>query len=318
MALPHVPYAADTTAQMSFLDDTFNALGNFVIIPCTAAGTNNIALTPISGAPAITTLTNQMVFSFKSVNNSTGALTATIAGLSAVKVFLPDGTTQGSNGTILANRSYFIQVDTALDGGNGGVVLMAPAVPGSIPAQNFALTSASYANQGAINTYLMGNAAGNLAFSPVSLASGVTGFLQATNVNSGIGASASTVLAGDMSWHPKPYGIGVYVPGSLVSSAGGQRLVRHTVGIPFTLPANLTSSAASADTAALSACALIIKNQTTGIGIITFASGATTGTFTFSSQQTFAIGNALIIDGPVAADSTLAGVSITIFGFQNI
>lgn len=323
MTLPHVPYAGDVTAQMSFLDDTFNALGNFVVIPCTATGTNAISLTPNTNTPIITTLSNYMVFSFVATNTTTGAVTISVSGLGALKVFLPDGVTQASTATIVAARTYLVVYNSALDTGTGGFTIIAPAVPGSLPAQVFALTNASYANQGTVNTYLQGNATGNLAFTAVSLASGVTGFLQATNFNSGVGASASTVWGGDMGWHPKPYGIALYFPGNM--TAGTQRLLRHTAGIPFTLPQNLTSSASTSDTAALSAAVLTIKkavaatpNTFSNIGTITYASGAATGSFSFGSATSFVYGDVLAVDGPVSQDSTLAGVSITIFGAQNI
>lgn len=292
MTLPHLPYNSLTSpAPVTDLDDTFTQLGYYVIVPCTATGTNTIALTPTSGTPSITALSNYMIFTFQAANTTTGSVTINVAGQGNLNAYLPDGLTQAGNGTFVANQLYGVMYSTAINSGAGGFIAAFPVVPNSY-AVTITLTS-------------------------------ISGNISVNNMNSGQGASAKTVFAGDGSWHPKGYVISSYTPG--IQTTASQRFIRHTAGIPFTLTASLTSAAATSDTSALSAAVYTIKNAVaatpnsfSSCGTITFASGAQTGTFAFANSISFVKGDVLAVDGPAVANSTLTGLSITIYGTQDI
>jgi hypothetical protein len=106
MGLPNVPYAATTAPQMVFLDQTFAALALATIIPCAATGTNVIALTPVTNAPAVTTYTDKQSFGFVAANASTGNVTINVAGLATVSLFVAGGVTQATTGDIIAGQYY--------------------------------------------------------------------------------------------------------------------------------------------------------------------------------------------------------------------
>lgn len=81
-----------------------------------------------------------------------------------------------------------------------------------------------------------------------------------------------------------------------------------------TIPINATGSLAIATVAATASTVFLIKQNGTQIGTITFAASGTTGTFSFPSAVTFAVGDVLEIDGPANADATLANIAITLKG----
>lgn len=112
----------------------------------------------------------------------------------------------------------------------------------------------------------------------------------------------------------------VYRPGTLTSS---QVVHRVPVDEAVAIPANWANSLATCETAPNAAVTLGIFAGATGatqIGTISFASGATTGTFTSPSgaAQAIAANDILRIVGPSSANGTFAGVSITLVGFRNI
>lgn len=101
--------------------------------------------------------------------------------------------------------------------------------------------------------------------------------------------------------------------------AAGQRILRHTAVIPFTMTAGSTIVLATADYAATGLATGTIKwapasavNSLTQVGSFAFAVGSASGPGSISITQVWGIGDVLVIDGPAVADATLAGVSVAI------
>lgn len=136
MALPRI-FAALTSAQMSYLDDDFNAVGALVTIQATATGTNTITLTPAANAPVVSAygLPNPVRFGFVAANTSSGPVSARANALAFLNVYLPNGV-QADTGDIAATDYYEIVYNGALDSGNGGWIIVS-ALPGTgvSPAQ---------------------------------------------------------------------------------------------------------------------------------------------------------------------------------------
>ncbi len=78
-------------------------------------------------------------------------------------------------------------------------------------------------------------------------------------------------------------------------------------------PRNLVWSTAYALTAATDATTYLIYHNSTQVGTLTFAAGATLGVFSCSGFSAVA-GDTVSIHGPATADTTLASVTVTILG----
>lgn len=111
----------------------------------------------------------------------------------------------------------------------------------------------------------------------------------------------------------RPYYMALYVPGTLGSS---EVLIRHLAPLAIDFPTSLTQSLASAETAATAETILSIKKNGSEFGTITFAASGTTGVFASASGSSFTAGDVLTIVGPATADSTLAGVTISLYSSQ--
>lgn len=97
----------------------------YMIVPCSAAGTNAIVLTPLmhkEGNVALNATAGGMGFFFPAAATSTGAVTIEIAN-SALKAYVTNGSAQASTGDIVQNRYYLTIHAPALDSGAGGFVV---------------------------------------------------------------------------------------------------------------------------------------------------------------------------------------------------
>jgi len=95
----------------------------FVVVPCTAAGTNVITLTPTLHAEGARTYADHMVFAAVAANTTTGLATGKVGTLATIKVYKTDGAAQATTGDIVADSLYLFVYNSALDGGAGGLVL---------------------------------------------------------------------------------------------------------------------------------------------------------------------------------------------------
>lgn len=122
------------------------------------------------------------------------------------------------------------------------------------------------------------------------------------------GADVSEVVAGGGT----PYDVGLYAAGQ---PGAGETLLRFILPRPITLPGGLPGSQGYVGTAPADGAAVFsIKKNGAGVGTLEFASGATTATFTLSSDTSFAAGDRLEVSAPNTQDSALENLSITLAG----
>ena len=102
-------------------------LGANRIIPCTAAGTNAITLTPNAAHPLIAGYWNFDFFVFVGDVDSTGSVTARVVPdsgtLATLKVYKTNGAAQAGAGDIVGGSLYIAIYADHLDSGSGGLVL---------------------------------------------------------------------------------------------------------------------------------------------------------------------------------------------------
>src|SRR5262252_4318177 len=125
MALP-VNFAGLSAGNqpLSLIDTQSAALGALGGIPCAAAGTNAIALTPNTNTPVVLSYTDLAPsFSFAAAATSTGAVTLNVAGLGARNAYKWNGSTIVGNGDLISGFVYKATFLTALNGGAGGFVV---------------------------------------------------------------------------------------------------------------------------------------------------------------------------------------------------
>ncbi len=108
-----------------------------------------------------------------------------------------------------------------------------------------------------------------------------------------------------------PYDIAGSMPSKPAVSEQG---TPHIAVRAFTLPANLTGSAAYVDVAGTGAVTIQLMKGATQFGSINFAAGANVGTFTAASSTTFAAGDRVRPVAPATQDATFSGLSYTLAG----
>lgn len=136
-----VPIGSTQDVNLSELIDAINtaaaalAGATGILTPCTATGTNTIALTPVSGG-AHAAYINQELFSFVAVNTTSGVVTANVSGLGAKKIYLETGV-QASTGDIISGVLYLMSYVAALDSAAGGFYLFGtgPVTLARLPTQ---------------------------------------------------------------------------------------------------------------------------------------------------------------------------------------
>lgn len=101
--------------------------GTCRLIPCDAAGTNTIALTPVATAPKLGGYYSHDIFVVRAAGTSTGSVTAYVStesgDLNTLKVYKTAGAAQAGSGDVVADSLYLFVYAEHLDSGNGGLVL---------------------------------------------------------------------------------------------------------------------------------------------------------------------------------------------------
>lgn len=152
---PRTTYAtlADGLQPFSLWDQSLADMGLLGTIPCSATGTNTIALTPLTAAfaPNITAYTNYLEFSFVAPNTTTNTTTINVAGVGAKNAYLTDGTTQVGSGTLTAGAYYVASYSSALNSGVGGFFVSNLVSSASIPNGSITYAKLASAAQGLTN-----------------------------------------------------------------------------------------------------------------------------------------------------------------------
>lgn len=189
MALPHV-FANVSELDTPALDDNFNALGALVVIPCTAAGSNTIALTPAANSPTISAYTSRSpIFGFvASGTTSTSPVTANISGVGAKSIYKANGAALIGSNDFVTGSIYYIAYDSTLNSGAGGFVVINPgstaAAAGSIQGnfKNLFISNTSVANA---QTHIQ------ITADAVSVSDGATSFNSLLTVSLNINSATS-------------------------------------------------------------------------------------------------------------------------------
>src|SRR5215472_11145512 len=130
------------------LDTNYSNLAAKVSYPCTATGTNTIALTTAAGDPPVTAYTSRApVFGFVAAGNSTGSVTVNVNGIGAKNLYKNNGFVQVGNGDLTSGGVYYVAFDATLNSAAGGFVLI------SNPANFPAITVQSFTS-GVAQTYI--------------------------------------------------------------------------------------------------------------------------------------------------------------------
>jgi hypothetical protein len=121
MSLPYT-FANLTTAQLNYLDANFAALGALTPIPCSTAGTNALALTPLANSPTVTQYANYGAFSGVVAVTNTTAVTAQVGSLPALAVYKDTsaGPAVLTGGELVAGNAFYLVYDAALNSNTGG------------------------------------------------------------------------------------------------------------------------------------------------------------------------------------------------------
>src|SRR5262245_31527607 len=125
MALPVTFNTLAAPSQpLSLFDTQFAAVAALGAIPCTATGTNTIALTPFANTPTIASYPDlQPSFVFVAQNTTTAGATINVSGVGARNAYKWNGLQAIGAGDIVVNGIFRATPLLALNGGAGGFVV---------------------------------------------------------------------------------------------------------------------------------------------------------------------------------------------------
>lgn len=112
---------------LNLFDEQNNDVGLLTIVPCTATGTNSIALAPEGFCAVQSAYANYQRYGFVAANTTTGSVTINVNSLGALNAYAQDGTTQLGANDIVAGRYYDVVYNSALNASAGGFALVSPA-----------------------------------------------------------------------------------------------------------------------------------------------------------------------------------------------
>lgn len=126
------------TEPLAALDTNFAAVGAIGVIPCSAAGTNAVALTPFANTPTISSYTDLAPsFMWSQPVTSTGAVSLNVATIGARNAYKWNGLQLCGAGDLIAGFVYKATFLTALNSGAGGFVVDTIGVNNNLSALPF-------------------------------------------------------------------------------------------------------------------------------------------------------------------------------------
>lgn len=130
MALPIPSFASLTSPQpLSDFDLQFAAVAALGVIPCTATGTNAIALAPFANTPTISSYPDlSPSFAFVAQNTSTGAVTINVNSVGVRNAYKWNGQAGAGAGDVIGGLIYIATPLQALNSGSGGFVINSAGV----------------------------------------------------------------------------------------------------------------------------------------------------------------------------------------------
>jgi len=120
--------SALTPQPLSLFDQEFADFANWVVLPCTASGTNVVTLTAQTYVPQLVTYGFYNIFSFIAPNTNTGPLFATYQPLGTLPVYYGNGTSQIGSGVMVSGQPYWLMYNPNLTMGTGGFYLISPGI----------------------------------------------------------------------------------------------------------------------------------------------------------------------------------------------
>jgi len=113
-----------TSEGLAVLEQMWRQIAaGFVIVPCLAAGTNDITLTPVLHQEGARTYANHMAFGFVAAATSSGDVSVKVGSLGLLKAFKENGATRAGTGDVVNGSYYIASYVSSLDSGAGGFVL---------------------------------------------------------------------------------------------------------------------------------------------------------------------------------------------------
>jgi hypothetical protein len=110
-----------------------------------------------------------------------------------------------------------------------------------------------------------------------------------------------------------PFDVPIFAPGV---GANAQILLRVKLTRAVLFPASAANSYAAASTNATADTTFTLKKNGSSFATVKYSAGGAVGAFTQASDESFAAGDLLEVDGPATADATLADVGITLYGYR--
>lgn len=132
MPLPITFLTLTSPQSLQDFDTQFAAVAALGAIPCSASGTNTIALTPSANTPTVISYVDlQPSFVFVAQATSTGGVTLNVAGVGARNAYKWNGIAPIGNGDLIIGGIYRATFLTALNAGAGGFAVDAIGVGNS-------------------------------------------------------------------------------------------------------------------------------------------------------------------------------------------